>query len=118
MVQFFEITCFLVQVTPNLLVYYLCTMERSREEFYKDLKEKLKENTKFPSVYLFKFIIPNNNQKLAQTQALFGPEAQVTTRKSRNGNYLSVSAKEMMLSAQGIIDRYKKAEKIEGIIQL
>lgn len=93
-------------------------MERSRDEFYRDLKKKLVENTQFPSVYLFKFIIPNDNQKLAQTQALFGPEAQVVTRKSRNGNYLSISAKEMMLNAQAVIDRYRKAEHIEGIIQL
>ncbi len=93
-------------------------MDRSRDDFYADLEKKLNEETQFPSVYLFKFIIPNDNQRLAQTQALFGAEAQVTTRESRTGKYLSVSAKEMMLSAASIIERYRKAEKIEGIIQL
>lgn len=93
-------------------------MDRSRDDFYADLEQKLNEETQFPSVYLFKFIIPNDNQRLAQTQALFGAEAQVTTRESRTGKYLSVSAKEMMLSAASIIERYRKAEKIEGIIQL
>lgn len=105
-------------LSKTVLLFYLCTMSRSKEEFYADLKLKLKDVTDFPTLYMFKFIIPNDNHKLAQTEALFGPEAQVTIRKSRNGNYLSVSAKEVMVSAQSVIDRYKEAEKIEGIIQL
>ena len=69
-------------------------------------------------VYLFKFIIPNDNQKLAQTQQLFGAEAQVTINKSRTGKYLSISAKEMMITPEEVIDRYMRATKIEGLISL
>lgn len=88
------------------------------EDFYTKLKQKLEEQHTFPSVYLFKFIIPSDNKKLAQVEALFGSEAQVSTRQSSSNKFISISAKEVMLSADSIIAVYKKAEKIEGIISL
>ena len=44
---------------------------------YESLKQKLNEVGEWPRVYLFKFIIPSDNKKLALVEALFGPEAQV-----------------------------------------
>jgi putative lipoic acid-binding regulatory protein len=89
-----------------------------KKDFYKSLQEKLNEQTDWPTVYMFKFIIPADNHKMAQVNQLFGETAQITTRASKNGNYLSVSAKEVMMDAESIIQRYKRAEKIEGIISL
>jgi putative lipoic acid-binding regulatory protein len=85
---------------------------------YSDLKEKLEANTEWPRVYLFKFIVPSNNKKLALVEALFGAEAEVSLKQSRKGNYVSVSAKELMLNSDGIINRYKRASKIEGLMAL
>lgn len=82
------------------------------------LREKLIEEGGFPKVYMFKFIIPNDNQKLALVESLFGSEAIVNLRSSRNGKYLSLSAKEMMINVDNIIDRYKSAMEIEGVIAL
>ena len=90
----------------------------SNENPFSGLLEKLKQQKNWPIVYLFKFIIPNDNQKLAQTQQLFGAEAQVTINKSRTGKYLSISAKEMMITPEEVIDRYMRATKIEGLISL
>lgn len=87
-------------------------------DFYTNLKKKLEEQTEFPHLYMFKFIIPSSNDKLALIQALFGEEAQVTTRQSSSNKFISITAKEMMLTADEIIAVYKKAEKIEGIISL
>ena len=81
-------------------------------------KKKLDEQNTWPAVYMFKFIIPADNQKLALTEALFGPEAEVTSHSSKNGKFLSITAKLVMISSQEIIDVYKKAAKIEGIISL
>ena len=89
-----------------------------KTEFYKSLKEKLEHHTIFPSVYMFKFIIPSDNKKMALVEALFGEEAQITTRQSKTNKFTSITAKEMMLSADQIIAVHKKAEEIEGIIQL
>jgi hypothetical protein len=89
-----------------------------KEDFYENLKARLEENTSWPQVYLFKFIIPSDNQKLAQVQNLFGSEAQVSTRQSKSNKFISISAKEVMVSSDAIIETYKKAGKIEGIISL
>lgn len=88
------------------------------KDFYTNLKEKLDLQHTWPNVYMFKFIIPADNHKLAQVEALFGSEAQLTTRQSRSNKFISITAKEMMMSSNEIIAIYKKAEKIEGIIQL
>lgn len=85
---------------------------------YTTLREKLEANPEWPRVYFFKFIVPSDNQKLAQVEALFGPEAQVSLKQSSKGNFVSVSAKELMLSADGIINRYQEAAKIEGLMAL
>lgn len=89
-----------------------------KEDFYSNLKQKLEEQHNFPQPYLFKFIIPADNKKLALVEALFGEEAQVSTRQSSSNKYISISAKEVMISADSVIAVYKKAEKIEGIISL
>lgn len=90
----------------------------SKTTNYNGLKAKLNENNEWPRVFFFKFIIPSDNQKLALVEALFGPEAEVRIKQSNKGNYLSVSAKELMLNADSIVDRYEKASKIEGLMAL
>ena len=88
------------------------------EDIYQGLREKLAADKNWPQVYLFKFIVPNDNKTVALTQALFGQQAHVTMTKSRTGIYVSVSAKEMMLSSDEVINIYKKSSKIKGLIAL
>jgi putative lipoic acid-binding regulatory protein len=76
------------------------------------------ELQEWPSVYLFKFIVENDNVKMAQVSALFDEMADISYHPSSNGKYVSVSVKEVMLSAEAIISVYEKAAKIEGIISL
>ena len=85
---------------------------------FDNLKAKLEEVGEWPRVYFFKFIIPADNHKLALVEALFGTEANVTIKQSHKGNYLSISAKELMLTADKVIERYEKAVKIEGLMAL
>jgi len=89
-----------------------------KEDFYKNLKQKLEEQFEFPHVYLFKFIIPADNKKLALAEALFNEATEITTRQSSSNKFISISAKELMLNADEIIAIYKKAEQIEGIVSL
>lgn len=109
------------KLLPEPFVY--CVMKcinpnRSKDEFYSDLRQRLEKEHSFPSVYMFKFIVPNSNKLHAQVEALFGDEAQISIRESSKGNYVSITAKEMMLSAENIIARYRSASKIEGIVSL
>ncbi len=89
-----------------------------KEEFYKNLEIKLEEHHQFPSTYLFKFIVPNNNRSLAEVEALFSNKAVVTTRESKTGKYISITGKEIILQSSEVISVYRSAEKIEGLVSL
>ncbi len=88
------------------------------KDFYKSLQKKLKEQFEWPHLYLFKFIIPSDNKKLALVETLFSKEAEITTRQSKSNKYISITAKEVMITPDEIIAVYKKAAEIEGIISL
>ena len=88
------------------------------EDKWASLREKL-EAEQWPQVFMFKFIVPAENERIAMVEHLFNTtEAEVTMRQSKNGNFVSISAKEMMLSADSVLERYKKAAEIEGLIAL
>ncbi len=84
--------------------------------FYK-LKAQLEELS-WPDVYLFKFIVPNDPEKIAKVSAMFNESSELVMHPSRNGNYLSISAKELMLDVDSIIEKYTKAAQIKGVISL
>lgn len=85
----------------------------------KDIKALLNNNHDWPTVYTFKFIVKGDLDKIALVQDLFNSEtAQISMRESSKGNYISVTAKEVMNSAQEILDVYTKAKQIEGLIAL
>lgn len=81
------------------------------------LREQL-ELQEWPDVFLFKFIIPNEPETLAKTTALFDETSEIRLHPSKNGKYVSISVKEMMLNVQSIIDKYEKATLIKGLIAL
>lgn len=78
-------------------------------------KEKLDAETAFPSLYMFKFIV--NAGKEEQVAALL-PNNEMTLKKSSKGNYVSATIKAMMPSSDAIIEIYRKASLIEGVISL
>lgn len=82
------------------------------------LKESL-ETEEYPLLYLFKFIIPNDLEKLEKLKSKFNSEsAEITTKNSKTGKYISISIKEVKLSADQIIETYKSVGEIEGVISL
>jgi hypothetical protein len=86
------------------------------DEFDK-LKEQL-ELQEWPGVYMFKFIVPNTPEKIALVSALFEESVDLRLQPSKTGKYVSVGAKELMLDVDSIIEKYKKASLIEGLIAL
>lgn len=86
-----------------------------------DVFEKLRiqlELEEWPNVYMFKFIVLNEPELVAQATALFTDEAEMALHPSSTGKYISVSVKELMMDVDSIIDRYVQASKIKGIISL
>ncbi len=79
------------------------------------LKLVLDETVKFPSVYLFKFIVPVDqiHQILFIMQGM-----EIEQKASSSGKYISVSGKIMMNKSEDIILIYQRASVVKGIISL
>lgn len=91
----------------------------NKEEFYTKLKSQLEDTTSFPADYMYKFIVPSNENQEAEVQDLFNNKgAVITTKKSKTGKYISVSIVLKVQDSEEVISYYKKAEKIKGIISL
>ena len=90
-----------------------------KKEFYTKLKGQLEDTTKFPADYMYKFIVPTDENQVAEVEELFNNSgAVINTKKSKTGKYSSVSIVLNIKRAEEIIAYYKKAEKIKGIISL
>jgi len=87
------------------------------DDGFDKLRDLLKEQN-YPSVYFFKFIVKAEDDKMVDIKRCFEETAEFSTRPSKTGKYVSVSIKEMMLSTEDIIERYKAVNKIEGVIAL
>ncbi len=88
-------------------------------EFYKRLKIQLEENTSWPAVYLYKFIVPANKGNVAKLEQIFAKnKAEISSRDSSKGTYTSVSIKVIMDSPDKVIEKYIEVSKIEGVISL
>lgn len=84
-----------------------------------NLREKLNNHYSWPSIYLFKFIIPNDESKTTTLISFFQDETdKINLNSSSTGKYTSVSVHKKMNSAEEIIEIYEKATKIEGLIAL
>ncbi len=89
------------------------------EEFYTRLKEQLLENTTWPSDYLYKFIIPTDEKRIDQINNIFNNTgAVIESKKSKNGNYTSISITVHLKNPDEVIAKYKEVSKVEGVISL
>ncbi len=85
---------------------------------YQSLLEQLNKDLNWPSVYMFKFIIPADNHQIALVQSKFSDEAVLTQKESSKGNYISITVKEVMLNPTSVIEKYQEMEGIEGLMIL
>lgn len=87
------------------------------DEQKKRLKDLLdKEN--YPLLYLFKFIIKKDEKKMIEIKRCFDETAEFEINPSKQGNYISVSIKQMMLDSDDILLRYERVSKIKNVIVL
>lgn len=78
-------------------------------------KEKLDNEYKWPTTYMFKFVVPST--KAPELRAILLAES-VQTKPSKNGKYISFTMKRRMKSSDEVIEIYAKAKEIEGLIAL
>ena len=94
-------------------------MDKKTTEFYARLKEELDNANVWPAKYLFKFIVPSENEKIKTVENAFnGMGAVIDTRQSTGGKFTSISVDVQMPSADSIIKKYQEVSIVEGIISL
>ncbi len=88
-------------------------------DFYEKLKKSLIETTEFPTIYMYKFIIPNVDEKFKQIESVFdNMGAVINSKPSKTGKYTSLTILVKMISADDIITKYQEVSKVEGVISL
>lgn len=93
--------------------------DKKAAEFYDRLKTQLEEDTSWPTLYLYKFIVPASLEKITEIEAIFdGTNAEISTRESSKGTYASLSIKVKLDSPDAVIQKYKEVSKVEGVISL
>lgn len=86
------------------------------EDSLKSLRARLDENLAWPCLYTFKFIVPA--AQVDQVVALFSEGHTIHRRPSKNGKYIGLTLDMMMLGSADVVDLYRKASKITGILCL
>ncbi|AEM71962.1 hypothetical protein Murru_2940 [Allomuricauda ruestringensis DSM 13258] len=93
--------------------------KKSTEEFYTKLREKLLESTNWPSDYLYKFIVPTDEKRIAQINKIFdNTGAVIESKKSKKGTYTSLSIMVHLKNPDEVIQKYKEVSVVEGVISL
>ena len=88
------------------------------EKRLQELRQKLEAVHKWPSMFMFKFIMPSEPETISKVKAIFNESAQITEKKSSGGKYTSLSVKEMIMKSDDVFDRYERASAIEGVMTL
>lgn len=85
------------------------------QDWLKSFQTKLDQHHSWPTLYIFKFIVPKGKED--ELKSLF-PLHPSTEKVSTQGNYVSVTFQMMMPSSDAVIEIYVRAEGIEGLIAL
>ncbi len=91
----------------------------SPDEFYKRLKIQLADSTKWPSLYLYKFIVLTDDEKIRQVHEVFNNTgAVIDSKKSKKGKYTSLSITVNLKNPEEVIAKYREVGEIDGVISL
>ncbi len=84
--------------------------------WFGSFREKLDRHYAWPSLYVFKFIVPAGKEE--QLRQMFPLHVTSHVKASEKGNYISLTYQMMMPSSDAVIEVYKKVSVIEGIVAL
>lgn len=85
------------------------------EAWWDRFQELLEKDRTWPAEYLFKFIVPRSN--LEELQEVFGDHP-VVVRASTRGRYVSVTARIRMEDSASVVEVYRAAGEVPGVISL
>jgi putative lipoic acid-binding regulatory protein len=91
----------------------------SQEAFYRKFKTQLETTVHFPSIYTYKFIVPNSTDASSRIKEIFDTTgAVISARPSAKGTYSSITISVMMESADDVIAKYRSVGSIDGVVML
>ena len=94
-------------------------MIQSSEKDFDKLRKDLENLQEWPSDYIFKFIIQNNDNKKDKLLSKFDlTQCRLSSKESSNKKYVSITLIMYMNSADEVIEKYMELSKIDGIISL
>lgn len=94
-------------------------MNQKTKDFYLRLREELANTSLWPSIYLYKFIVPTDVEKIKFVEEAFNNMgAVINTIQSKNGNFTSISVNVKMNNPDHVIEKYLEVSVVEGIISL
>ncbi|TDM00165.1 MAG: DUF493 domain-containing protein [Flavobacteriaceae bacterium] len=103
----------------RIFIFVQNTNLNQEDQFYQKLQTQLDESKDLPGKYIYKFIFPNLHSNQQDLQKVFVDFHPIYTQKvSKNAKYLSLTVTIYANSSSQVIDLYKKASKIKGIIML
>ena len=85
------------------------------EDPFAGLKSALDEGTAFPTVYVFKFIVPVAERESLMTHL---GELPTTERRSKSGRFVSVTSETVVTSSEEVIDVYRRTSVVKGLMSL
>jgi putative lipoic acid-binding regulatory protein len=93
-------------------------MDKTPKNFTRLIKSGVDINT-WPALYLFKFIVPSENDNIVRVEQAFDcMGAVIKTTKSKTGKFTSISVDVQVKDSQEIVDKYLEVSTIKGIVSL
>ena len=94
---------------------YLRVMDDARRD---GLRAQLDAHHEWPSEYMFKFIAPNQPEKIEGVLAVFPDDVKIQRKSSGGGKYVALTIRETVASADVIFERYEAASAVGNILSL
>jgi hypothetical protein len=81
---------------------------------WKRLKELLDGQSDWPTIFVFKFIVPRSS--IDSLKAVVGSDIEI--RQSSGGKYIGVTLRRLVDSSDAVIEVYESVSEIKGLIAL
>ncbi|TAJ12699.1 DUF493 family protein [Marinilabiliaceae bacterium JC017] len=85
---------------------------------YEKLRKMLLENKHWPLLYMFKFIVPNGDDKVQKVVDILPKTGKFAYNHTKSLRYVAVTCKAHMNNADDIIEINNKVAAIPGVLSL
>ena len=86
---------------------------------YAAFREKLTAVEQFPTIYVFKFILPAAEEAKAKIERIFEhPSTKINVKHSGGGKYESFTVETFVNNADQVVSYYKEVGKLDKVVML